>query len=127
MLYRKQTEIVTQIFIIQELIRATSSAIHLLYDVIDCARVGRLSSYLVKPFDLLELLEPVRAQLPVGDSLPVTLNTNRDTIYQYYVLAKISAYFYENELRIVITVPLIHIARKFHIYKVMQATEASSS
>lgn len=57
----------------------------------------------------------------MGDRLPVTLT--RDNIYKYYTLVKISAYFYNNELRLLITIPIVHLARKFHIYKVIQAPE----
>lgn len=125
LLYNRQTEIIEEIDIMQELIIETHEMLRTLYDSIDEARKGRLSSYLVKPVELLEILDSIKSSLHVGDSLPIEVT--QENVYKYYSLVKVVAYFVNSDLRYVISIPLNHIARRYQLFKVIQVPEIQYS
>lgn len=124
-LFKRQEEILQELSLLQDLIRETETVLRTLYDAIDTARTGRLSSFLVTPNELIEILEHVKSHLHLGDSLPIAVSP--DTVYGYYDLVKIIAYFSDDNLRYVITIPLHHIARNFHLFKVIQVPNLKPS
>lgn len=114
--YSRHTELIQQL-IIRELIVETQNAIEILYNAIDEARQSRISSYLIKPIELINILRNVQSHLHVGDSLPIPVTTN--TIYQYYDIIKLTVYFSNNNWRYVIRIPLRHISRRVHLFKII--------
>lgn len=124
-LLKRQEEILQELSLLQDLIKETETVLRTLYDAIDTARTGTLSSFLVTPNELIEILEHVKSHLHLGDSLPIAVSP--DTIYGYYDLVKIIAYFSDDNLRYVITIPLHHIARNFHLFKVIQVPNLKPS
>lgn len=123
--YKKQGEIMEELNLAQELVSETNEILQMLYVAIDTARLGRISSYLIKPKEMLEIMESVKNSLQIGDSLPVTVS--RETIYSYYDLVSISAYFVNNDLRFVMDIPLRHIASRYHLFKVIQVPDIKYS
>lgn len=125
LLYKQQEEIIQEMSLLQDLLRETESVLHTLYDAVDNARQGKLTSYLITPKDLYSILINVRSHLHIGDSLPIAVT--HDNVYRYYDIMKISAYFSHNSLRYVLNIPLHHIARNYHLFKVIQVPERRKS
>lgn len=129
LIFHRQTEILQEMSLMQELVHETNTMLDTLYSALDDARAGKLSALLIKPNDLLEVLENLKSHLHVGDSLPIPVS--KDTIYSYYDIVSIRAYFKSSnkhcDLRLVISIPLNHKARNYHLFKVVQIPEMRPS
>lgn len=115
--YTRHTEILQQMSVVQQLVSETLDSLEVLYNAIDEARQGKISSYLIKPAELTNILRNVQGHLHVGDSLPLPVTI--ETIYRYYDIVRITVYFTSDSLRYIIRIPLKHISRKFHLFKVI--------
>ena len=112
---------IDELSVIHELIAETSDYLHTLYDAIDQARFGKISSYLIKPDQLYYLLQGIKSHLHIRDSLPIAVT--KEIIYKYYDIVDLTVYISKNNLRYVIRIPLRHIARRYHLFKVIQIPE----
>lgn len=114
-----------QLSVLGELISETSDSLEVLYNSIDEARQGKISSYSIKPVELADILRSVIGHLHVGDSLQIPVTT--ENIYRYYDIVKITVYFTNNSLSLVIRIPLKHLCRKFHLLKVIPLPQPLSN
>jgi hypothetical protein len=84
-----------------------------LQESLDLASVGKLSSTLINPFNLSELLQQVNLHLPKGTSMLTGLSIG--DMYIYYAVANIHATAISRSIRLFIDIPLRAADRSFYI------------
>lgn len=87
-----------------------------LQEALDVTSTGYLSSVLIPPAKLTELLKEIVLKLPVGLSLIV--KTELDKIYSYYQIVNVHAISIKNVIRLVIDIPLQNTHSNFELYNV---------
>lgn len=118
---QQQLTIIQELSVVHQLVAETQEHLHTLYDAVDQARVGKISSYLIKPNQFYDILQDIKSHLHVGDSLPITVTP--DTMYHYYNIVNLIVYFKSNCLRYVLEIPLYHVSHRYHLFKVIQVPE----
>jgi hypothetical protein len=81
----------------------------------DLTSVGKLSSTLVNPYNLSELLQQVNLHLPKGTSMLTGLSI--EDMYIYYAVAAVHATATARSIRLFIDIPLRAADRYFTLYQ----------
>lgn len=87
-----------------------------LQEALDVTATGHLSSMLLTPSKLYDVLKEIIPKLPNGLSL--LTDVELDKIYSYYRLAKVNAVSVKNIVRLIIELPLQSPDRHFELYSV---------
>jgi hypothetical protein len=87
-----------------------------LYESLDVTSNGKLSSVLINPYNLSEILQQVSLQLPAGLSMLTGLT--REDMYVYYAIATVHAVATSNNIRLFVEIPLKAADRYFELYQV---------
>ena len=106
-------------FLIDELKLSTQDLIIYLDNLkleIDMLAVNRMSTGLIKPTDLRNILIEIESKIPNNFGIPVDPKLD---IWHYYKTISCSAHFKDNQVRIVFEIPLIRTVDKFEVYKVI--------
>jgi hypothetical protein len=87
-----------------------------LYESLDVTSNGKLSSVLINPYNLSEILKQVSLQLPAGLSMLTGLTI--EDIYVYYAIATVHAFATSSNIRLSVEIPLKAADRYFELYQV---------
>jgi hypothetical protein len=83
---------------------------------LDVTSLGKLSSVLINPYNLSEILQQVSLQLPVGLTMLTGLTV--EDMYVYYTVATVHAVATSKSIRLFIEIPLKAADRYFELYQV---------
>ena len=83
---------------------------------LDVTSNGKLSSVLINPYNLSEILQQVSLQLPAGLSMLTGLTV--EDMYVYYAIATVHAVATSESIRLIIDIPLKATDRYFELYQV---------
>jgi hypothetical protein len=89
-----------------------------LQESLDVTSVGKLSSNLISPHNLLDLLKQVSLHLPAGTSMLTGLTISIEEMYVYYAVANVHATATSQSIRLFIDIPLKAADRYFELYQV---------
>lgn len=87
-----------------------------LQEALDITSNGYLSSLLITPAKLNNILKEVVRELPVGLSLVV--DTDIDKVYNYYRIARVHAISTKNVIRLIVEIPLQSAKSQFELFSV---------
>ena len=87
-----------------------------LHESLDVTSNGKLSSVLINPYNLSEILQQVSLQLPAGLSMLTGLNI--EDMYVYYTIATVHAIATSTSIRLFVEIPLKAADRYFELYQV---------
>jgi hypothetical protein len=87
-----------------------------LYESLDVTSNGKLSSVLINPYNLAEILQQVSLQLHAGLSMLTGLTV--EDMYVYYAIATVHAVATSNNIRLFVEIPLKAADRYFELYQV---------
>jgi len=87
-----------------------------LHELLDVTSNGKLSSVLINPYNLSEILQQVSLQLPVGLSMLTGLTV--EDMYVYYTTATVHAVATSTSIRLFVEIPLKAADRYFELYQV---------
>lgn len=87
-----------------------------LQEALDITSNGYLSSLLITPAKLNNILKEVVRELPVGLSLVV--DTDIDKVYNYYRIARVHAISTKNVIRLIVEIPLQSTKSQFELFAV---------
>ena len=77
--------------------------------------LNHLSTDIIQPEEFQSVLLEIREKLPVNFNLPVDPKSN---IWHYYEIVTCSTYIENDQIRIIMEVPLIHTVDEFDVYQV---------
>ena len=83
---------------------------------LDVTSIGRLSSVLINPYNLSDILQQVSLQLPAGLTMLTGLSV--ENMYVYYTVATLHAVATSTNIRLLIDIPLKAADRYFELYQV---------
>jgi hypothetical protein len=86
-----------------------------LQEPLDVTSNGKLSSVLIKPYNLSVILQQVSLQLPAGLSMLTGLTV--EEMYMYYTIATVHAVATSKSIRLIIDIPLKAADRYFELYQ----------
>jgi hypothetical protein len=86
-----------------------------LHESLDLTSVGKLSSTLINPQNLSELLKQVSLHLPTGTSMLTGLTV--EEVYVYYAVTNVHATATSQSIRLFIDIPLKAADRYFELYQ----------
>jgi hypothetical protein len=87
-----------------------------LQESLDLTSVGKLSSNLINPYNLSNILQQVSLHLPAGTSMLTGLTV--EEMYVYYAVATVHAVATSRSIRLFIEIPLKAADRYFELYQV---------
>jgi len=87
-----------------------------LHESLDVTSNGKLSSVLINPYNLSEILQQVSLQLPAGLSMLAGLTV--EDMYVYYTIATVHAVATSASIRLFVEIPLKVADRYFELYQV---------
>jgi hypothetical protein len=88
----------------------------MLIDTLEGLAAGRLSSNIMSPRELLDLLSRAQATLPKG--MDFAVGTGSAELYQYYQLAQVRAMTIGTNLKIFIDLPLSMMGHHYHLFQI---------
>jgi len=113
---RKQARYSAAIREIEMAILELKFSVTRIQEALDVTSVGRLSSVLINPYNLSEILKQVSLQLPAG--LTMLNGLSVEDMYVYYTVATVHAIATSTSIRLFIDIPLKAVDRYFELYQV---------
>lgn len=108
---------------VSSLFREVEMTLHLvnkqliqMQEALDVTATGHLSSILLTPAKLYEILKEIVQKLPNGLSL--ITDVDLDKVYNYYRMAKVNAVSIKNSVRLIIELPLQSPDKHFELFSV---------
>lgn len=77
--------------------------------------LSKLSPSMITPLNLKALLSDIMTQVPLSNVLPIDIETN---LWDFYKILKCDTFLYDNQIAIIVHIPLLDLNGKLNVYKV---------